>query len=236
MNENNSLSYSIVEGGSLGERLQTLIGDDSVRTFASKVGVSETMIRKYLKGGMPGLDIAARMAELCEVNLHWLATGRGPRTLSDDVHEYAPVDEEAKILKDDFELIDGYHVTIDEVGCGLDNLEVRRRLAFRKKWLEWRGLSADCLKIFFVKSYLENGLISGGDSVMINTADTVLADGVFAIEMEGGILIRWFSYRVDGSIEVYKDINQELSEVIGKDDTQKIKVLGRVVWVGKDFK
>lgn len=221
----------------LKDRIEDLIGDQSVRAYAAQVGVSDTMVRKYLKGGVPGLDVAVRICENSGVNLQWFATGEGEKYVSKSNHgdDVAADSEQESSFGDEFALVDGYHVTIGEIGCSLDELKVRRRLAFRHKWLEWRGFNAEDLKIFFVQSYLEGGTISGGDSVMINTADTKPADGVFAINVNDSILIRWFSIRVDGSVEVYKDINHEPSEVISQDAFSEIKILGRVVWLGKDF-
>lgn len=222
----------------LKDRIEELIGAQSVRAYAAQVGVSDTMVRKYLKGGVPGLDVAVRICENSGVNLEWFATGEGekyvntPETSGNDVPKDSEKDPS---FGDEFALVDGYHVTIGEIGCSIDELKVRRRLAFRHKWLEWKGFNADDLKIFFVQSYLEGGTISGGDSVMINTADTKPADGVFAININDSILIRWFSVRVDGSVEVYKDINHDASEVISQDAFAEIKILGRVVWLGKDF-
>ena len=43
-------------------RLQSLIGEGSVSAFARKVGLSEALIRKYLKGAEPGLGKANQIA------------------------------------------------------------------------------------------------------------------------------------------------------------------------------
>ncbi|EGR0523739.1 hypothetical protein FLL66_02060 [Vibrio cholerae] len=222
----------------LQERLKFIIGEQSLRSFAQEVGVSETMIRKYLKGGMPGLDNAARICATKGISVHWFATGEGDVYFADfDPQERARVyiqDEETALL-DDFALIDGYHVTIEETTRDA-HPKVRRRLAFRKKWLEYRGLQPENLKIFFVKSYIEGALISGGDSVMIDTSDTEVSDGVFAIELLSNTVIRWLKARIDGSVDVYSDIDSEPDENVAPDMLDKIKILGRVVWLGKDFK
>ncbi|WP_429088234.1 helix-turn-helix domain-containing protein [Aeromonas allosaccharophila] len=59
------------------ERLQSLIGDMSVSAFARKVGLSEALIRKYLKGAEPGLARANQIAMGANCSLEWLATGCG---------------------------------------------------------------------------------------------------------------------------------------------------------------
>ncbi|MBL0604239.1 helix-turn-helix transcriptional regulator [Aeromonas dhakensis] len=59
------------------ERLQSLIGTGSVSAFARKVGLSEALIRKYVKGAEPGLGKANQIAMAANCSLEWLATGCG---------------------------------------------------------------------------------------------------------------------------------------------------------------
>ncbi|MEL3922601.1 XRE family transcriptional regulator [Aeromonas enteropelogenes] len=59
------------------ERLQSLIGEMSVSAFARKVGLSEALIRKYLKGAELGLARANQIAMGANCSLEWLATGCG---------------------------------------------------------------------------------------------------------------------------------------------------------------
>lgn len=57
----------------IGERLSILIGDQSTSAFARKVGLSESLIRKYLKGSDPSLSKAKQIAQRTGVSLNWLA-------------------------------------------------------------------------------------------------------------------------------------------------------------------
>lgn len=59
-----------------GSRLQTLIGEQSYRAFADKCGMSEKVIRNYVKGvTYPSLDRLASIAKACDVSIEWLAFG-----------------------------------------------------------------------------------------------------------------------------------------------------------------
>lgn len=62
---------------SFADRLAQLLGDQSVSAFARKVGLSESLIRKYLKGSEPSLSRADQIARRANVSLEWLATGCG---------------------------------------------------------------------------------------------------------------------------------------------------------------
>ena len=59
------------------ERLRQLMGDEGVSPFARRVGLSEALIRKYLKGAEPGFAKANQIALRANCSLEWLATGCG---------------------------------------------------------------------------------------------------------------------------------------------------------------
>lgn len=56
-------------------RLRQAIGDRSVLSFAKACGMSDSLVRKYLAGSLPGLDKAIIMARVAGVSLEWLAGG-----------------------------------------------------------------------------------------------------------------------------------------------------------------
>ena len=59
------------------DRLALLIQETTVSAFARKVGLSESLIRKYIKGSEPSLSRADQIARHANVSLEWLATGCG---------------------------------------------------------------------------------------------------------------------------------------------------------------
>ncbi|TGG90659.1 XRE family transcriptional regulator [Natronospirillum operosum] len=55
------------------QRLRTLIGERTVSGFARHVGLSESLVRKYLQGSEPTLSKARQIARRCDVSIDWLA-------------------------------------------------------------------------------------------------------------------------------------------------------------------
>ncbi|WP_109241228.1 helix-turn-helix domain-containing protein [Klebsiella michiganensis] len=79
-----------------GERLKTVIGKQSVSSFARDCGVTEASIRKYLKTGtVPGIDSVATIAAYTGRSLTWLITGEGD-PLADNVQQKRFSEEEIK--------------------------------------------------------------------------------------------------------------------------------------------
>ncbi|WP_069446390.1 helix-turn-helix domain-containing protein [Vibrio scophthalmi] len=211
------------------ERLKELIENDSLKDFASAIGISEGGLRKYLPPArsVPSFDKVVRIANYRKVNLAWLATGEGQKYVSES--------NSTEFIEGEFELIDGYHSEIEQLTGTNEPGEIRRRLAFRRKWLKWRGLDSKHLKVFFVKGSLEGGLINSGDTVMIDFSDQTISDGAFALKLNDATVIRWLVIKVDGGIDVYIDKNGAPIETIGEQDMMKLNILGRAVWVGKDL-
>jgi transcriptional regulator with XRE-family HTH domain len=67
------------------ERLEEAIGEQSVRAFAGQAGLSEGVVRKYLRNASyPTLDRLISLARAGGVRVAWLATGEGPQADLDE--------------------------------------------------------------------------------------------------------------------------------------------------------
>lgn len=82
-------------------RLLTLIGDGTVSDFARRVGLGESLIRKYLKGSEPTLSRARQIAEATHCSLEWLATGEGHPYHETNVVNMAALQTALQIIADE---------------------------------------------------------------------------------------------------------------------------------------
>ena len=74
------------------DRLVEAIAGEPVAAFGRRCGTSESLLRGYLKNGnKPGLDHLVAIADTANVNIEWLATGRGPKQRGDTT-PYVPTD------------------------------------------------------------------------------------------------------------------------------------------------
>ncbi|MEI2742759.1 MAG: helix-turn-helix transcriptional regulator [Candidatus Competibacter sp.] len=68
------------ENNAFKHRLKSVIGDESLRSFAHRTGLSPTVVRQYVIGkSLPTLDSLITLIKTTNVNLLWLATGEGPK-------------------------------------------------------------------------------------------------------------------------------------------------------------
>ncbi len=61
------------------ERIREAIGEESVASFSRRSGIGDSTIRKYLDGALPNSINLVAIADAANVNIEWLATGRGPK-------------------------------------------------------------------------------------------------------------------------------------------------------------
>ncbi|MGT3827026.1 helix-turn-helix domain-containing protein [Enterobacter kobei] len=76
-----------------GERLKEAMNGMSNNELARRSGMSETTVRKYLRGDIyPGIDSAALVAEACGVSLVWLVCGVEQKSEVAHVSPQSPAD------------------------------------------------------------------------------------------------------------------------------------------------
>lgn len=85
-------SSTDVESLAFRERLRQLVGEQSVRSFARNVGVSEGALRQYLSGkSEPTRPVLNAIARGANVDVAWLSSGAGeaqldPSVIKIDIH------------------------------------------------------------------------------------------------------------------------------------------------------
>lgn len=232
--------------GRFNERLNELIGDESVRAFGRRVGISDTTIRKYLSGETePTLSRIAAIAIACDINIEWLISGDGHKLKNGSAQAEAAFvsDVETATYKvDDFleeyTLVDGFHTQVSAGhGATWDNEQVRRKLAFRTKWLKYRGLKAENLRVVFAKGDSMETTIHSGDSILVDITATGLTDGsIFVVRIGEELFAKRVQQHIDGSVTIISDNKEYKEQLVPVSDLDRLSVVGKVVWIGKDVK
>lgn len=240
MSQKKESALSIPDAGmeSFDSRLKELIGKDSLRSFALSIDASEGGVRKWFtQGTKPSFDKMVRIARLYGVNLEWLCTGEGPK-LASSSKASNQLSVECEDLCEEYSLIDGYHTEVSTGhGSAWDEQPVQRRLAFRKKWLRFRNLNPEHLKVLFAKGDSMEPTIHSGDSILVDTSIHQLSDGsIFVLSLGGDLYAKRLQKRVDGGIEVISDNREYSNQVVPANELDQLQIIGKVVWIGKDLK
>ncbi len=169
------------------------------------------------------------------VNVSWLLSGKGEMLLQDsneitiDVHE-------SKNLPD-YTLVPLYNV---EASAGHGSLveyeEKISQIAFRSDWITEKKLNKNQLATIKARGDSMLPTISDGDILLIDTRiNKITDDSIYIIKNDGHLVVKRIQQNFDGSINIISDNKIYEKETIPKDNTDKIIIVGKVIWNGHDI-
>jgi transcriptional regulator with XRE-family HTH domain len=226
------------------ERLRQAIGPRSQSLFAQQCGLSEGVIRSYLRGDTyPTLDRLTVLAEAGGARLEWLATGAV--TDEDGVLAYA-----ARFK--DFVLVPGIAPIASiapsappgrgpapaaplDPGLAAPAPPAPPHLAFRRAWLR-AEIAADpaTLAFFHNEGDLMAPTIVDGDLLLLDASDGLARrPGVYAIEYEGVRIAKRLERHPGGRLMLRGDNPAYPAAWVDAADQSPLRILGRVVWIGR---
>ncbi|WP_319775521.1 helix-turn-helix transcriptional regulator [Breoghania sp.] len=210
-------------------RLKELIGPNSANAFAREVGISESLIRKYLAGGMPGIEKAAQIALIKNVSLDWLIAGEGERE-----------PRQAKLpanVDEGFAMIRRLSV---HASAGNGALAEREddvgTLAFRAEWLHRRGINPTAARALTARGDSMEPTIRDGDILLVDTSiDHIIDHAIYVVVVSGLVLVKRAQLRLDGSLRLASDNPVFTPEDIPANETDQVQIAGRVMWFGRSI-
>lgn len=244
-----SVSTSTLQDESFVSRLNELIDGHSLRTFAQMTSLSETAIRKYSIGdSTPNVERLIAIAKAVGVTVEWLVTGNGPKYQKDfdalvsQSHTDKSVDVVAQMATpsgflSEFALIPGYSVQVSAGwgSEGSDEVEPSRHLAFRKRWLHWRGFAEKDLVVVWAKGDSMEPIISNNNTLLINMQRTELTDGnIFVIRNENQLWVKRVQVMPNAWLLLSDNPLYKAIEV-PMDEQHSFQVVGQVVHISKDI-
>ena len=196
-------------------------------------GLSESQLHRIVAGeSQPKLEPIVAIARAANISLDWLATGEGPMR-SGEINESAA---DYNVEMEEFALIPGYNVEV-AAGSGAfpDGEESTRKLAFRHKWLSFRGLKPENLVLVFAKGDSMEPTINDNNTLMIDTSNRELSDGhIYVIRTDGHLIVKRIQMLWNKGILLLSDNKEYREQQIEPNEADDLEVIGKVVWIGKD--
>ncbi|MFN3879836.1 MAG: helix-turn-helix transcriptional regulator [Nitrincola lacisaponensis] len=143
--------------------------------------------------------------------------------------------DQGSSIESEFALIPGYSVQVS-AGSGAfpDHEQPSRRLAFRHKWLRYRGLNEKDLVLVFAKGDSMEPTIEDNNTLMIDTSQRELNDGaIYVIRSNDHLIVKRVQRLLNQAVLLISD-NRAYQPIQVNLDTDDLQVIGRVVWIGKD--
>lgn len=137
----------------------------------------------------------------------------------------------------EFAMIPGYNIQVS-AGHGAINGEEQptRYLAFRHKWLKYRGFNENNLVVVFAKGDSMEPTITNNNSLLIHTKiESILDGGIYVIRQDDTLLVKRVQRLLDGNLKLISDNTAYEPMVLTKDSFESLDVIGQVVWIAKDI-
>lgn len=161
------------------DRLRVVMKGETNVSFAEKVGITETTVRRYLAdGSVPNIDVLERISDATGYEVGWLASGKGPQrpNESDNIaggesHEVST--SPARTLNistaDDFVMVNDLSGVEAAAGSGayVTDEEAIGRMAFRREWVAREGLNAQALRIIRARGDSMEPTIQDGAPILV---------------------------------------------------------------------
>ena len=207
-------------------RLRFLQGDMSDRAFAAKIGISPTSLSNYLNGQTPGVDKVVGIAASCGVSVAWLITGYG-----DSAAEAATVQESGMQLvpRLDLRASAGGGATGDS-GETVDFLPLPDQL------LRSTGINVEKARVLTVAGDSMEPTLSSGDLLLVDTSvRRVKGEALYVLVRDDELFVKRAQKRLNGSVLISSDNPRYLPEEFSEVDADRLRVVGRVVWFGRNL-
>lgn len=221
----------------IGERLTQIRGTKSQGSFAEELGIHKNSLGHYERGNrVPDAETLLKLVEM-GFDANWLLTGKGEPKAENTSTELSQDIEKLKRLDEEFALIPGYNVQVAAGhGSRAGDEAPSRELAFRRKWLRFRGLTENDLALVFAKGDSMEPTISDNETVMVDTSEGKLRDGhIYVIRNGDHLLVKRIQTLWNDGVQLLSDNKEYPPQEISSSDLETLEVIGKVVWVGKDL-
>lgn len=197
-------------------------GDELARITA----IPRRTLEYYLTGqSEPKVARCVEIAKAVGVDIGWLASGegdihRGMAAATPDADKYAYVP-----------LYDA-HCSAGH-GSWTEGARVLTMLAFTSYSLRKKGLEVAKLSAVRVDGDSMEGLLSDGDTIMIDhSRNTLEGEAVYVIRLDDHLYAKRLQRQFDGSIHIISENKAYRDMAVPKDQLNELQIIGRVVWAG----
>ena len=226
------------------KRLAAVIGQRSLRQFATLANVSPATLSQYLSGeSEPTRPKLIALANAGDVSVGWLATGVGERptsaeSTSDGVAEgqvrYAAGRPEP--LGEGFVLVPRYDVQAS-AGHGLfqEQEMVVDYLAFQESWVRMAlGVDPKDLVLITAVGDSMEPVVRSGDLLLVNRAvNAFLDDAIYVLVFGGAVLVKRVQRFFNGAVTIKSDNPAYVEQTLSAGEAEEVHVAGRVCWIAR---
>lgn len=211
-------------------RMREAIGDESVNSFAKRCEIPEATMRGYFNGKIPSGDKILTIANVAQVSIEWLVSGREAKEQADDVAVNT-------VLSDQFTLVPRLDV---QASAGNGSLTYSEEpidlLAFQESWLRDRNINPRFARVLTAKGDSMEPTIRDGDVLLVDTSITNVHDNaIYIVVYNGHTLVKRVNMLRNGSLTIISDNDRHPPEDVPLAEVPDLHIAGRVMWFGRSI-
>ncbi len=207
----------------LGSRLRAMRGGRGRGEVAAYLGRHANTIAKFERGdAVPDAWELVRLSRLYETPLE--------RLLDVGAELPASIDTSSR----EFVLVPEYGVRASAgLGAFVGSEDIVGRFAFRRSWLDARGIRAESLAVVSAEGDSMEPTVRDSDILLVDTSvQTVRADGIYLIEKSGELRCKRLQTLVGGGVKIRSDNPKYETEEVSADHAELLRVVAKVIWIG----
>lgn len=198
-------------------RLRAAMGEMTPAILAKRADVSRSTLDRILSGQEPRLGDAVRLAKATDVELLWLATGRGAPSAAAAGFAAVPIFDVRLAAG-----VASFTDAAEQIGTMPFDLGLLRDLG---------RTNADGLAVLQGEGDSMWPTIQDGARVLVDLKNTRLREGIFAFRTGDELRVKRLRRLVDG-IEIRSDNDRYPPETLHGEAADELTIIGSVIWTG----
>lgn len=216
------------------QRLLASTGSPTEAVLADRLGISSQSIYNAKKKGKIPPAWVVDVSKKYDVSTDWLFFGLGAMRRSDS----GPSEERDRAPQEgarDLLMVPRVKARLSAGSGSLETSDdIEERYAFKSKWLRSKGQASKMVLMYVTGDSMEPD-IKDRDMVLIDQSQVdIVAGGAYAIGMDDEVLVKYVdkepgTYVLRSANPLYASIKVDL-----RDESLNVRVIGRVLWVGRE--
>jgi phage repressor protein C with HTH and peptisase S24 domain len=221
-----------------GERVKEVVGNNSARAFSRNADMSDNILRKYMEGKSdPSRGNLIAISKAGGVNLLWLATGEGPKYPEDEPTGVISnlTSDHSKPFLDEYALIPVYQVAVSAGnGSFVGDEHPEKHLAFRRRWLRWRGFDEHDLAVVMANGDSMEPTIPHKSTLVVHTGRKQPTDGnIYVIRNSDQVWVKRIQVKPGSWLLLSENKFYPPIEIPMTEQSQ-FEIIGQVVHISRD--
>lgn len=215
-------------------RMREAIGGESVNSFAKRCEIPEATMRGYFNGKIPSGDKILIIANVAQVSIEWLVSGRQPKEYDETIASDPLINSS---ISDQFTLVPRLDI---QASAGNGSLSYSEEpidlLAFKESWLRERNINPRYARVLAAKGDSMEPTIRDGDVLLVDTSITSVHDNaIYIVVYNGHTLVKRVIMLRNGSLTIISDNDRHPPEDVPLDEVPDLHIAGRVMWFGRSI-